>query len=340
MSNNRKQGPQDDYYVCPVCKQQLIPTAKGFFCPRDGVGYPVNNGIPDFVVEDQTKSTNPFLRAFDSAAQTYEAPSSHEGPSWYGVMDQINAELGLPSIEEMIGMLTKMVDAKNGLGLDVACGTGFVTRSIAQHMRLVYGIDLSMGMLEQATRYAREKGVGNVRFARSRAERLPFPDAVFDGVTCSLALQLFPDIVEALSEMARVMGSGARLAVLAPVKGDPSVYKMFLERMEEPTIKRLFESGTSIPLLLKMIRNSDVERLEKSLSQTGMHLFDVEELDTRLSQTGFKGFAYNIYGPFILFHVEKGGKCLIKWLRCRGENGFVFLPGSGVNSIQNCWCYS
>jgi len=312
MSNNRKQGPQDDYYVCPVCKQQLIPTAKGFFCQRDGVEYPVNNGIPDFVVEDQTKSTNPFLSSFDSVANIYEGPSSDEGPSWYSIMNQINAELSLPSIEEMIGTLTKMVDAKNGVGLDVACGTGYVTRSIAQHMRLVYGIDLSMGMLDQATQYARERGIRNVRFARSRAERLPFPDAVFDAVTSSLALQLFPDIVEALSEMARVLKTGGRLAVLAPVKGDPSVYKMFLERMEEPTIKRFIEClRTSIPLdenMLEAIRNSDVERLEKYLSQAGMHLFDAEELDGYLSQAGFKGFAYGIYGHLILFQAEKGEK--------------------------------
>ena len=305
MRNNRKQGSQGDYYVCPICKQPVTPTVNGLFCPRDGVEYPVHNGIPDFVIEDQTKSPNPFLRSFDGAAKTYEGPSSNEGPSWYGVMDQINAQLRIPSMEEMRRTLTKMVDAKNGLGLDVACGTGFVTRSIAQNMRLVYGIDLSVGMLEQATEYAREKGIRNVCFARSSAERLPFPDAVFDGVTCSGALHTFPDTVETLDEMARVMKTGARLAVLTLSKGDLSAFKMISELLEEPAFKRLFESGTSIPLLLKLIRNSDVDRLEKSLSQTGIHLFDVEELGTYLSQTGLKGFAYNIYGPFILFQAEK-----------------------------------
>jgi len=311
MSNNRKHRSQDDYYACPICKQPVTPTANGLFCPRDGVEYPVHNGIPDFVMEDQTKSINPFLRSFDSVATIYERPSLNEGPSWYGVMDQINAELGLPSIEELIGMLTKMVDARNGLGLDVACGTGFVTRSIAQNMRLVYGIDLSVGMLEQATEYAREKGIRNVRFARSSAERLPFSDAVLDGVTSSLALQLFPDTVAALSEMARVMKTGARLVVLTLAKGDLSVYKLFLERMEEPTFKRFTEClRTSIPLdediILEAIRNSDVERLEKYLPQVGIHLFDAEELDAYLSQTGFKGLTYNIYGHLILFQAERG----------------------------------
>jgi len=39
-----------------------------------------------------------------------------------------------------------------------ACGTGFITRSLAEKMRLVYGIDISMGMLEKAAEYAGKKG--------------------------------------------------------------------------------------------------------------------------------------------------------------------------------------
>jgi len=109
----------------------------------------------------------------------------------------------------MVKTLTGMVDAENGVGLDVACGTGIVTRSIAQTMRLVYGIDISMGMLEKATDYALEKGIRNIRFARGMAKRLPFPDGVFDGVTCSGALHGFPNTVEALSEMALVVRGGS-----------------------------------------------------------------------------------------------------------------------------------
>ena len=162
----------------------------------------------DFIVEDITKSTSPFLRSVDKID---EFAKIYEGPSWYGIMDKINAELNLPSIEDMVKMMTERVDAENGVGLDVACGTGFVTRHLAQKMRLVYGIDISMGMLEEATKYAREKEIENIRFARSMVENLPFPNGVFDGVTCSGALHLFQDTVEALNEMARVMKRGARL---------------------------------------------------------------------------------------------------------------------------------
>ena len=278
MNNDDKMEWQDNYYVCPVSKQPLTPKTNGLFCQQEGVEYPVKNGIPDFVVEDLTESTNPVLRSVDKLD---ELAKIYEGPSWYGIWDKISAELGLPSYEDMAKMMTEMVDAENGLGLDVACGTGFVTRHLAQKMRFVYGIDISMGMLEMATEYAREKEIGNIRFARSMAERLPFPDGVFDGVTCSGALHTFQDTVEALREMARVMKRGARLAAETLVKGDLSTFKMILERMGA---SNLFDGGT-----LEIL-----------------HIFDVEELDNYLSQAGFKGFTYTIYGFSIVFHAEKG----------------------------------
>ena len=152
MSNVGKNESQDSYYVCPVCKQPLTPAINGLRCQRDGVEYPVKNGIVDFITEDFTKSTSPVLRSVDKLDNLAKI---YEGPSWYGAGQMINAELGIPSYEDMAKMLTEAVDAKNGVGLDVACGTGFITRSLAQKMRLVYGIDISMGMLEEATKYAR-----------------------------------------------------------------------------------------------------------------------------------------------------------------------------------------
>jgi uncharacterized protein YbaR (Trm112 family) len=56
---------KDDNYVCPVCKQPLSPTANGLRCQREGVEYPIKNGIVDFVTEDLTKSTNFFFKFAD-----------------------------------------------------------------------------------------------------------------------------------------------------------------------------------------------------------------------------------------------------------------------------------
>jgi len=109
-------------------------------------------------------------------------------------------------------------------------------------------------------------------------ERLPFPDDVFDRVICSRGLHKFPDTVEALKEIARVMKGGARLAVLTVVKQGLPTLKMIFERAE-----------ASSPL-----------------AKEALEAFDVKELDKYLSQTGFKGFAYTLYGYFMLFQAEKG----------------------------------
>ena len=77
------------------------------------------------------------------------------------------------------------------------------------------------------------------------------------------------------------MKRGARLAVLTFVKQGTSTLKMIFERIEASS---LFSE----------------EELE------ALRLFDVEELGSYLSQAGFKGFAYDMYGPSILFHAEKG----------------------------------
>ena len=282
---------KDDNYVCPVCKQPLTPTANGLCCQRDEIEYPIKNGIVDFVTEDLAKSASPVLRAVDKLDDFAKV---YEGPSWYGIISEVHAELGLPTLEEMAKMLTETVAAKDGLGLDVACGTGWYTRPLAQKMRLVYGIDISMGMLKQATEYAREKGIGNIRFAHSRVEKLPFPDSLFDGVTNCGSLHLFQDTVEALKEMARVMKSGARLGVQTFVKGDLSIFKKYYERIprELQGAFHLFdEEGLGLGSLNAM--------------EQMLHLFEVEELRSYLSQAGFRGFKYDVFEGWMLFQAEK-----------------------------------
>ena len=256
-------------YVCPVCKSPLSSMPDELFCRQCKAEYPAKSGIPDFVLEDLSKSKHPVLSSvsgLDKLAKIYETRL------WYPIVYHVYGGLFIPSVEEEVKMVTDMVNAADGLGLDVACGTGLFTRSIARKMRRVYGIDISMGMLQKATEYAEKEKIGNIRYARAMAEKLPFPDRLFDGVICCGALHLFPETVDALGEMARVMKKGARLAVMTFVG------------------RRFFR--------FKRIR----EHLRKD---HGAHVFDVDEMDSYLSETGFKDFTYKIYGSMILFHAEK-----------------------------------
>jgi SAM-dependent methyltransferase len=95
--------------------------------------------------------------------------------------------------------------------LDVACGTGVVTREALRRVGpggSVTGLDASAGMLA----VAREQS-GEVAWHEGRAESLPFPDDSFDAVVSQFGLMFFSDRAVALAGMRRVLRPGGRLAV-------------------------------------------------------------------------------------------------------------------------------
>lgn len=99
--------------------------------------------------------------------------------------------------------------------LDVGCGTG--TLAIAARLRVgaagvVHGIDPSPQMIARATKKARKAGA-DVVFRTAVAEHLPFPDAHFDLVLCSMMLHHLPKKVRAVAagEMRRVLRPGGRI---------------------------------------------------------------------------------------------------------------------------------
>lgn len=98
--------------------------------------------------------------------------------------------------------------------LDVACGTGVVTRIAAQRTgstgRAV-GVDLNPGMIEVAKSLPAPDGAP-VEWAVRNALDLQLEDASFDVVLCQQGVQFFPDKLVALKEMRRVLVSGGRLA--------------------------------------------------------------------------------------------------------------------------------
>jgi SAM-dependent methyltransferase len=91
--------------------------------------------------------------------------------------------------------------------LDLACGTGIVTRRLAAARSglRVTGADLTAEMARRAA--ARLPGA----VIRADARRLPFPDATFDAVTSVWLLHLLPDpagVRAVVAECARVLRPG------------------------------------------------------------------------------------------------------------------------------------
>jgi ubiquinone/menaquinone biosynthesis C-methylase UbiE len=105
--------------------------------------------------------------------------------------------------------------------LDVACGPGNFTRSFGTTVGasgLAVGIDASETMLERGVRELERGGADNVCLLRGDATHLPFLDGSFDGVCCFAALHLFADPFDALTDMARVLAPGGRIAIMTSVR--------------------------------------------------------------------------------------------------------------------------
>jgi ubiquinone/menaquinone biosynthesis C-methylase UbiE len=101
--------------------------------------------------------------------------------------------------------------------LDVACGTGVVTRLASQQVGdsgTVAGLDVNPDMLA-AARSATPAGVP-IEWHVASAEATQLPDASFDVVLCQMGLQFMPDKQAALREMCRVLVRGGRLILNVP----------------------------------------------------------------------------------------------------------------------------
>jgi SAM-dependent methyltransferase len=99
--------------------------------------------------------------------------------------------------------------------LDVACGTGVVTRTAAERSGVsgyVVGLDINRDMLAVA-RSIPVAGKGIEWREGDAAAALPFPDHTFDAVVCAQGLQFFPDRLAGLREMRRVLVANGHVAL-------------------------------------------------------------------------------------------------------------------------------
>lgn len=106
--------------------------------------------------------------------------------------------------------LARAVSPDAGRVLDLACGSGPVSREVAGPGRTVIGLDLSADELE----LARERGPGP--WVRGDARRLPFADESFDAVTSSVGLVVVQPLDDVVAEIRRVLKPGGVMAAIAP----------------------------------------------------------------------------------------------------------------------------
>jgi len=100
--------------------------------------------------------------------------------------------------------------------VDVGCGAGLdsliAARMVGAEGRVI-GVDMTPAMLEAARQSAAAMAATNAEFREGLAESLPVADEWADVVISNGVLNLFPDKLAGLREMARVLRPGGRLQI-------------------------------------------------------------------------------------------------------------------------------
>jgi SAM-dependent methyltransferase len=165
-----------------------------------------------------------------------------------------------------------------GRVLDIACGTGIVTRKIAGQpgVETVVGIDIASPMVDAARATTPQNAL--IAFATASADDIDQPDGSFDAAFCQQGLQFFPDRLAALNEAARLLKPGANAAFAVWTSGNDGnpVFGAFEDVVAEELGEDLIPFGP--------FSFGDRSAIEQLVSNSGLNLVSLtrEERHTRL----------------------------------------------------------
>ncbi len=157
--------------------------------------------------------------------------------------------------------------------LDVACGTGVMTRQTVPFLGRkgkIVGIDTNLAMLSVADSFPAPEAI-TVTWCGGDAHALPLVDETFESVFCQHGVQYFLNPMVALREMHRVLRAGGHIAVSA-----------WRSLVYNPATKLIWEAiahnlNTTVEILLPAFRLTDAGELSALLEAAGF--VDVSVVD-------------------------------------------------------------
>lgn len=154
--------------------------------------------------------------------------------------------------------------------LDVACGTGVVSRLAVERVGavgLVAGLDVNPGMLAVAR--SETPSHFSIDWHEASVESIPLPDEAFDVVLCQMGLQFVPNKLAALREMRRVLNAGGRVYVTLPGP-KPAIFGVMADALASHLSP---QAASLIDLVFSM---HDVDELAELMRSAGFREVDVQ----------------------------------------------------------------
>jgi ubiquinone/menaquinone biosynthesis C-methylase UbiE len=156
--------------------------------------------------------------------------------------------------------------------VDLASGTGEPGISLAQRVPQgsVMAVDQSSELLDIAAKRARNKNLLNFATQQADAHQLPFAGQSFDLATCRFGVMFFSDARRALTELRRVLKSGARACFVAWGSMEQPYWQTTMKIVHRHVGGAMLQPGGA-----DLFRFSVPGSLSKALSASGFH--EVEE---------------------------------------------------------------
>jgi ubiquinone/menaquinone biosynthesis C-methylase UbiE len=223
--------------------------------------------------------------------------------------------------------------------LDVACGSGLLTRAawqaVASRGGAVVGTDISELMLAEAAARLPE-----CRFVRSDAQTLNevVPDGHFDVVLCGLGLMYMPDPEVALATMARCLRPGGRIAVSVwgerRACGWAEIFPIVDARVRSEVCPMFFRVGTGNTLEQGM-RAAGLVNVQLNHTPTTLHYADADSACDAAFLSGPVALAYSRFDESTRLLVRAEYLASVESWRIgsRFEIPGTFVIGSGQKPV-------
>lgn len=109
--------------------------------------------------------------------------------------------------------------------LDIGTGTGYLAFPLAERFSAatVYGIDIAETIIEKNKETVKEKAIPNLIFQAFDGLKYPFEEESFDLIVTRYAFHHFPNVVDAIQQMNKLLVKGGMVLVSDPMRNDKDV---------------------------------------------------------------------------------------------------------------------